>query len=195
MTEMWRELVGGFAVALSLASMVPYLYSTWKGTTRPHIFSWAIWGVFNLIGGLAQVVDGGGPGAWVNLAGAGTCWLGAALGYYKGGRRDITRSDGYAAGGAIIGIVPWILTNDPLWSVVIITFIDMLAFYPSFRKGWHKPHEDMTLVYIASAVKHALGIAALTNFSVTTVLFSASLVLTNTAYVLMLTMRRRALPV
>lgn len=192
MMESWREIIGGLAVTLSLASMVPYLISTWKGKTRPHIFSWGIWGIFNLIGGLAQVVDGGGPGAWVNIAGAGTCWLGAALGYYRGGKRDISRSDCYAAGGAIVGIIPWLLTNNPLWSVVIITFIDMLAFYPSFRKGWIKPYEDMPLVYVASTIKHALGIAALTNLTVTTVLFSASLVLTNSVYVLMLYVRRRS---
>ncbi|MBU6236098.1 MAG: hypothetical protein KGQ41_09655 [Alphaproteobacteria bacterium] len=187
----WRDVVGASAVAISLAAMVPYLISTWKGTTRPHIFSWGIWGIFNLIGGLAQIVDHGGPGAWVNIAGAGTCWLGALFGYMRGGTRDITRSDCFAASGAIVGIIPWVLTNDPLWSVIIITIIDMLAFYPSFRKGWIKPHEDMPLVYWVSALKHALGIAALTNFSITTVLFSASLVLTNSAYVLMLTARRR----
>lgn len=187
-----REIVGALAVALSLGAMVPYLVSTWRGKTRPHIFSWGIWGIFNLIGGLAQMVDGGGPGAWVNIAGLCTCWAGALFGYLRGGTRDITRSDCYAAGGAIIGIIPWLLTNNPLWSVIIITVIDMLAFYPSFRKGWAKPHEEMTLVYWVSAIKHALGIAALTNFSVTTVLFSASLVLTNTVYVLMLVLRRRA---
>lgn len=190
----WREIVGGIAVIISLAAMVPYLVSTWKGTTRPHVFSWAIWGVFNLIGGLAQIVDGGGPGAWVNIAGLVTCWAGAGIAYIKNGKRDITRSDCYAAGGAIIGILPWLLTKDPLWSVIIITIIDMFAFYPSFRKGWSKPHEEMTLVYWVSAVKHALGIAALTNFSVTTVLFSASLVFTNTVYVLMLMFRRRIVP-
>ena len=191
----WRDAVGAIAVAISLAAMLPYLLSTWRGVTRPHIFSWGIWGVFNLIGGLAQVADGGGPGAWVNIAGAVTCWLGALLGYIRGGSRDITRSDKYAAASALLGIVPWVVTKDPLWSVIIITFIDMLAFYPSFRKGWYKPHEDMPLVFAASAIKHALGLAALTNFTVTTVLFSASLVLTNTVYVMMLLYRRRQLGV
>lgn len=187
----WRDIIGAVAVAISLASMVPYLMSTWRGVTKPHIFSWAIWGVFNLIGGLAQIVDHGGPGAWVNIAGACTCWTGALLAYYKGGTRDITRGDCFAAGGAVIGIIPWVLMHDPLYSVILITFIDMLAFYPSFRKGWVKPYDDMPLVYIASIAKHALGIVALTNFSVTTVLFSASLVITNAAYVAMLLLRRR----
>lgn len=189
----WREIIGALAVAISLAAMVPYLISTWKGKTRPHIFSWGIWGLFHLIGGLAQIVDGGGPGAWVNIAGVASCWLGAALGYYRGGTRDITRTDCYAAIGAIIGIIPWLLTKDPLWSVIIITVIDLFAFYPSFRKSWFKPHEEMPIVYWVSAVKHALGIVALTNFSVTTVLFSASLVVTNTVYVVMLYWRRRVI--
>ncbi|MCB1537766.1 MAG: hypothetical protein H6865_05210 [Rhodospirillales bacterium] len=187
----WRAWVGAIAVAVSLIAMVPYLVSTWRGHTRPHVFSWTIWGVFNLMGGIAQIVDHGGPGAWVNIVGATTCWIGAALGFYRNGTRDITRSDCFAAGGAVIGIAPWVLTHDPLWSVVIITFVDMMAFYPSFRKGWIKPHEDMPLVYAVSALKHALGIAALTRFNVTTVLFSASLVCTNSAYVAMLFLRRR----
>lgn len=187
----YTQILGGIAAALSIVGVIPYIYGMLRGKTRPHIFSWFLWGGFNGMAGLAQVADGGGPGAWVNLASAILCWMIAVMGLFQKGERDIARSDWYAFIGALLALIPWAMTKDPLWSVVMITFIDMLAFYPTFRKGWAKPYEDNVTAFSISAVKHAIGLAALTHYSVTTVLFSASLVLTNTIFVLMILYRRR----
>lgn len=185
-----NQILGGIASALAIGGSIPYIISMLKGQTRPHIFSWLLWGVFNAMGGVAQLMDGGGPGAWVNLISAALCWIITIMGLLQKGERDIVRSDWIAFIGAVVAIVPWVLTKDPLLSVIIITVIDMLAFYPTFRKGWYKPHEETIVFYGISATKHILGIAALANYSVTTVLFSASLVLTNSAFIAMIAYRR-----
>lgn len=185
-----NQILGTAASVLAIAGSIPYILSMIKGTTRPHIFSWLLWGVFNAIGGVAQMMDGGGPGAWVNLISAVLCWVVTVMGLLQKGERDIVRSDWIAFTGAVVAIIPWALTKDPLWSVIIITIIDMLAFYPTFRKSWYKPQEEALVSYGISATKHVLGIAALANYSITTVLFSASLVLTNSAFIAMTLYRR-----
>ncbi|NBX65870.1 MAG: hypothetical protein EBQ96_02625 [Proteobacteria bacterium] len=189
----YQVMLGSLSSAIAIGMMVPYIHSILKGFTRPHVFTWFLWGLANGIAGVAQFMEGGGPGAWTNLVGGVMCWLGAGLGYWKYGAKDIRRADWYAFIAALIGLASWALTKDPLLSVVMITVIDMLAFYPSFRKGWEKPHEDRVYLFLVSDVKHILGLAALTSFTVTTVMFPASLVLTNTLYILMLLYRRRVL--
>lgn len=186
-----NQLLGGIGSFISLASTIPYIWLMVKGQVRPHLFSWFIWGLFNFIAGCAQMVEGGGPGAWVNFASAASTWGTAILGLFMGGTRDIARSDWYALAGVGIATIPWALTDDPLWSVILITTIDMMAFYPTFRKGWVKPHEDMATSYAISAIKHVLGLMALNVYNITTMLFPASLVLTNSLFVAMLCVRRR----
>lgn len=185
------EVLGGLATIIGFIGFAPYLVSTWRRTIQPHIFSWFLWGIFNGSVGAVQLIEGGGPGAWVNISGAIITLMIAALAYYRGGTKYITKTDWVAFAGAVLAMMLWFVMRDPFWSVILITLIDMIASYPTFRKGWVKPHDDMAFVFILSALKHIIGIAALTVLTVTTVLFPLSLVLTNTALVIMLLYRRR----
>jgi hypothetical protein len=67
-----------------------------------------------------------------------------------------------------------------------------LAFAPTFRKSYHDPSSENAITYTLSGLKFALSIIALTTFSVTTVLYPASLVFTNGAFVVLLLVRRRS---
>lgn len=184
------ELLGIIASTLGFIGFAPYIWNILRGKTRPHIFSWYLWALFNGIAGFAQLSDGGGAGAWVNLSGCAFTLFIAVLATIKNGRKDIVRSDWYALWGAIAAIGIWLITQNPLWSVILITLIDMVAFYPTFRKGWLRPYEDMASVFSLSAIKHIIGIIALQNYTLTTWLFPASLVLTNIVFVAMILWRR-----
>ena len=186
-----HEILGAIATIIGFIGFVPYFYNTWTGKTRPHIFSWYLWALFNAMAGVAQWIDGGGAGSWVNLSGAVITLAIAVLATVKGGKSDITKSDWYALFGAMVALAVWAATNNPLWSMVLLTVIDMVAFYPTFRKGWMKPYEDMATVFSLSAIKHAIGVMALENYTITTTLFPASLVFTNVAFILMLLIRRK----
>jgi hypothetical protein len=41
-----------------------YIHSIQQGTTKPHVFSWVIWGSTTFVVFLAQLADKGGAGAW-----------------------------------------------------------------------------------------------------------------------------------
>jgi hypothetical protein len=68
-----------------------------------------------------------------------------------------------------------------------------VGFYPTFRKSFHKPHEENALSYWLNAVKWLLSIFALKTFSLTTALYPISWVLMNSLFLLMLHWRRRSL--
>ena len=109
---------------------------------------------------------------------------------YKYGDKNYTRSDWIALISALSAIPLWLLTNDPLWSVILITMIDIIAFYPTIRKSWIDPRYESTGMFFLSGLICALGIAGLTVINFTTSLYVFALVILNWGFVLMLYARR-----
>ncbi len=83
------------------------------------------------------------------------------------------------------------MADDPLWSVMLVTAIDVLAFWPTVRKSWAFPDEEKAQTYALSTAKYALMLVALDSVNVTTVLYPASQVIMSTLFVMMLTWRRK----
>lgn len=59
------------AIALTFIAFVPYIRSILAGVTKPHVFSWVIWGITTVIVFFAQLEAKGGIGAWpIGVSGA-----------------------------------------------------------------------------------------------------------------------------
>ncbi|MCB9990479.1 MAG: hypothetical protein H6867_03745 [Rhodospirillales bacterium] len=187
-----KEILAVLAMIIGVLSYGPYLRSVWKGRTRPHMFSWVIWGLLTGIAFFAQIADDAGPGAWVTGFTAILTFIVIALAF-KHGEKNITRSDMMTFAAGLAAIPVWLATDNALWAVLIVTVIDALGFYPTFRKSWHKPHEELALSYFLSGLKFAISLPALHNVSVITVIYPLSLVLTNWVFVVMLYVRRRSM--
>lgn len=144
------------------------------GTTRPHVFSWVIWGVGTVIVAVAQWVGGGGLGAWViGASGLISCSI-AWLANVKRADREITRADWGFLAAALSALPLWLVTSDPLWAVIILTLVDLLGFGPTLRKAYHYPQEESAVFFALAALRNLLVILALAHYSLTTVLFPAA---------------------
>lgn len=185
-----KFVFGIIASAIGLAGYVPYFWNLARRKTKPHVFSWFVWGLMNAIGFAAQVVKGAGPGAWVTGI-SGACTLLIAIFAITRGERNITRSDWACLAAALLGIALWVATRNPLTAVVLITLTDAIAFIPTFRKAYWKPYEETMSQFVCSAIKYMFGLSAIASYSVTTALYPASLVVTNGAFVAILLIRRR----
>ncbi len=73
------EILGALAVTIGMIGYAPYLWSIFKGRTKPHLFSWFIWGVLTAIAFAIQISEGAGAGAWVTGITAAVCFLITAL--------------------------------------------------------------------------------------------------------------------
>jgi uncharacterized membrane protein HdeD (DUF308 family) len=186
-------IIGWATIIIGLLTYIPYFWSIYKKQTKPHVFSWFIWGLLGAIAFFAQIADGAGPGAWVNGVTAFICFVIAAIAL-KFGEKNITRSDWITFLGALSAIPVWYVTQNPLYAIILVTVIDALGFSPTFRKSWLKPWEENALTYGLSAGKYALSLLAIENYTMTTVLYSASLVFMNGVFVAMLLFRRKAHP-
>ena len=189
----YKEWLGLLAIALGLCSYIPYIISIHKGKTKPHAFSWFIWGVLMLIGYAAQVYDGGGAGAWITgISGLISLYV-AALAWKVRNHNTITKSDWVTLALTLSAIPLWLVTDNPLWSVILISAIDASGFYPTFRKAYRLPDEEYTPSYNIGTAKHLVSIWALENYSFITTFYPAVLAGMNVLFVLWVYWRRSLL--
>ncbi len=188
---MYKELLSAVAIGLTLFAFLPYIRSILQGRTKPHVFSWLIWGSTTFVVFLAQLADKGGAGAWViGVSGAITIVI-AILAYLKKSDVRITGTDWLFLTLAMTALPCWYLTTNPLWAVVILTTVDVLGFGPTIRKAYAKPFEENLLFYLIFVPRNLIAIAALEHYSLTTVLFPAITATTCMMLILMVISRRQ----
>jgi uncharacterized membrane protein SpoIIM required for sporulation len=109
------------------------------------------------------------------------------------GGRDGTRGDWIAFVVTLLAIPLWVATSDPLWSVLLVTAIDAVAYYPTFRKSYAKPDEELAFKYVLTVVRYLFSLLALERYTVVTTVYQLVSIFMEMAIVVMLLWRRAAL--
>ena len=188
----YKVSLGILAILVGLISYVPYFRNIFSGKTKPHAFSWFVWSVLTGIAFAAQLVKRGGAGAWVTGFTALAGFVIFLLALYKG-KKDFPLFDWLCLASAFIAAGLWWYTKDPTGSIILITVTDALAFLPTFRKGYYKPHEETATTFALSSIKFLIALFALETFTLVTALYPVSLVITNGLFVVLLCVRRKQL--
>lgn len=188
-----KVLLGYISLLLTIISNGPYLRSVWRGVTKPHIFSLIVWAIVSAIASFAQYSANAGPGAWAAGLTALCCVAVILLSLRHKADWGHTRGDWAAFLGALAIIPLWYFTKNALIAALLATLIDALAYIPSFRKFWHRPHEDMIFLYVVANLKHIATVFAIVDYSLTTLVFPASILIMNSAMIGMLAYRRHKL--
>jgi len=187
----YKEIFSAIAIALTIIAFFPYIRSILKEETKPHVFSWVIWGSTTFIVFLAQLKDGGGVGAWpIGLSGLITIVV-AILAYLKKSDLTITSIDWCFFLSAMASLPVWYFTSDPLWAVVILTAVDVLGFGPTVRKAYFHPFEENLTFFSLFMARNLIVIMALEYYSPTTVLFPAVIAAACMVLIVMVMLRRR----
>jgi len=185
-----KELLGSATIFLSLVGYVPYLRDVFKGKTKPHAFSWIVWTLVTFVVGIAQLAAGAGWGTIHNLV---TGFIGLVIIFYalKNKDKDITRTDIVLFALALLSIPLWVFTKNPVYSIVLITGIDILAFIPTLRKTWHDPASETLISYVLAGLKYCLALGAIGTYDFSTLLYPIVLVIMNVAIVTIMVARRK----
>ncbi len=177
-------ILGVLSILVGVVGQAYYLRSIFRGHTKPHLYTWLIWSILCTIGFCAQLTEDQGPGVWALGITSLFSWLNAGLAL-KFGEKEITKSDKIALAFSLLAIVPWALTNDPLWSVIMISLIDVVGFYPTIRKTWKKPHEENLQAYYFANLKLLLATFALEKITVVTALYPVTIIVANFGFLAM----------
>ncbi|MEI7709118.1 MAG: hypothetical protein WCI76_00185 [bacterium] len=174
-----KIILGAIAALLALFSSFLYIKDIFRGNTKPHTYTWLIWAIVTTIAFFGQWVSGGGPGSWATGVAAIVTIFTLILSLRGGyGTKDITRFDKICLVFSLVAILPWLLVDSVLWSVILATLIDLIAFFPTMRKTWHAPHSESLGSMYVDAVKHSLSIFSMGSYSLVNWIYPASVLLT-----------------
>ena len=167
----YKEILSTIAIVLTLYSFYPYIRSIQKGETKPHYFSWIIWGLTTTLSSFTELADYGGAGAYSILLSGLLCFYVAYLAYRQKSDYVIEKSDWIIFYMAISSLIVWYITASPLWTAIILTTVDAFGFIPTFKKAYHYPWEENIYFYIIITLRNFFAIMAMENYTFTTVGF------------------------
>ena len=188
----YHVVLGIIAASFGVAGYVIYIRSILRGFTRPHIFTWLVYVIIDGTVAVAQLAGGGGPGAFVVLIGVFANTLIVILAFRRG-EKNITFSDWACFLLALLSILFWWITSSPLSAVLTLTLANILAYVPTFRKSYAKPHEESVSIWTLDVLRFGISIFALSSLNLTTALFPVSAVIANSSLVATILLRRRRL--
>ena len=187
MTKLIFALAGAL---LAIIGNVPYVRSVLLKQVQPHAYTWFVWSIVSCIVFFGQVAKGAGVGAIPTAASEIFTLIifGLSLRY---GFKGATRTDTFFLIAALLGLIPWYLTDDPTLSVVIAVSIDAIAFIPTLRKTWLLPKSETPLLYATNVLRHILMLVSLEKYNVATTLHSIVMIIVNSAMTGIIILRGR----
>ncbi len=188
----FKIFLGYFSVALGFIAYGFYFRDIFLKRTKPHAFSWFIWGLITTIAFYAQIVKGAGAGAWATGTGSLVCFI---IGFFalNGGERRFSCLDWVTLIFALAAILLWFVTNDPLGSVIVLSITDVIGSTPTFLKSFNKPDEETAKAFAMHSIKFFIAIVALQSYSLATWLFPATLACVNGVIAIFIISRRNGL--
>lgn len=186
-------LISSIVVVLTLFAYVPYIIDIFKNKTKPHSFTWFTVSIIAFIAFALQVKGGAGIGAWPMFIVGLICAVVFFLSLWRGSK-DIKTPDVVLFIFSLIAIFLWLVVEQPVLSVILISIAEIFAFGPTVRKSWNAPYSETLALYQISAVRHGLAILAVVQINLLTALYPAVWALTNVAITIILIMRRRVVP-
>ena len=186
-----RLLFASVSSIISIVCFLPYLRDIFRGTTKPHSYTWFIWAALQTI--VAQAMWSGGAGIAIasSVIGAVLCGFIFVLSL-RYGTKNITRFDTICLIGALGAMATYLVLHDALLSVIFATFTDLIGTLPTIRKAYQEPRSETASTHLLSSGAGAFALLALATFSVTTTLYvSVTAVLDFICGVLVITRRKK----
>lgn len=149
-----------------------YLYfkKMFAGQTKPHTFSWLVWGILAANGFFAQVSANAGIGAWTtgitSVATFTVFFFSLRMGTVKP-----TRFDWTILTLALFGLAALLVVEDKTLSLVITLFALLTGFVMTINKAYHKPAEENGTAFLLNALKFLPAIFALSSVSFLTIAY------------------------
>jgi hypothetical protein len=177
-------VLGGLSALLCAAAIVPYVSDTVRGATRPNSVTWFLWTLNGLILGYAQFSAGASWTLVVLVVSTASDALVAFLSL-RYGQRHYGWVDGACFAMALIAVLAWWITANPLTAIVVGVLAEVFAVFPTILKTWRKPESETTSTYWLAAASVVASVAASTKFDLANLLYPAYSIATSTTIALL----------
>lgn len=187
-----HQLFGAGSVLVSLIAFVPYLWGIYRKQVRPHLIGWMIWTLLTAVIFWAQLQSGGGFGAWTTATISFTCLIAFVCSFFYGDK-SITRFDIICLGLSIVAIGLWLICKTPLYSVILLTFVEYLGMGAMTKKTYLDPYSENLTYFILCIIKYTFAAMTLDSWSWITAFYPVAIVVQALAFSLMIIYRRTVL--
>ena len=188
----WKQLASFLAVCLAIGALIPYVAAVYRSDVKPHPVSWIIWGSVALVVCIAQWVEGAGVGVLPTAVTAILSFSIAALGFWLNTKLVISTVDKMAALLSTVGLILWMLLEDPNATVAILATVSLIGYYPTIRKARILPDEESSVLFVIGITRNILAALAVENTNFATTAFPISSAIGSLIVVLVIWYGRRA---
>lgn len=162
----WHSIVGFVAGGIAVLSTIPYLWSIFRGTTRPSIISQLLWFLFVILALSGQYAAGGLSWSMATAIGTATNNLILiAVCLYGYGYTGHTRLDWISGFLALIGLALWQLTQIPEIAILFAIAASIAAGLPTYRKTFFNPETDNAPVWFMIFISAVISLAIAPAFT------------------------------
>lgn len=168
------------AVALSVWGSASYVRDTLRGTTSPHRVTWGLWALEGMLAFVVEVQQHVGLAAVMTLA-LGFMPL-VVLVASLVNRRALWRVDSLdvaCAAASVVGLVFWVLVDEPTAALLSFVSADFIAALPTLRKAWKAPDSESPRIFVLGAVNTGITLLTLRNFTTAGALFPGVIMMTD----------------
>jgi hypothetical protein len=161
---------GVLSIMFALIAYYFYFRDMFRGKTKPHAFSWLVWGLLSGIGFFAQVSARAGIGAWAtgltSLVSLSIC----VFAFKIGGTRP-TPFDWTLLSAALLSLLLLFVAKSEEIALVLTLSALVAGFAMNIRKAYRKPLEENATAFWLNTLKFIPAIFALAHFSFLTVAY------------------------
>ena len=181
------------ATVIGLIGFYPYLRDIFRGKTKPHMFTFLIWGITQGIASAGIWFGGGEAGSAYTTVGTIFVFLIFFLSF-KYGTKDIKRIDAVVLTVALASIVVWWKLENPVLAILMVSTIDFLGYIPTLRKTYVQPWSESTSAWVLFTVGAVFTFLALEEYNVLTMTFLVNIIVADGLIAAVSYFRRRYVP-
>ncbi len=184
--------VGIVAVIIQIGASVPYILDILRHKTKPERAGFWIFLLLTIITLAAQISHGF---SWASglLIAAGCTQLVIALLSIKYGYGRLKPRDFISVILAILGVLGWLITDQPLITVGIVIAIDFAGFWLILAKTWEAPQTETLITWLLCGMAAGMVLATARSFDLVQIGYIAYSAVANLGIVMLIIYRRKVL--
>ncbi len=159
------EILGIIAGILSLVGYIPYLLTTVRGNTRPNKATWFIWTVVGGLLAFSYLAEGDQNSIWLPLG----YFLGpliTAIVSIRYGYSEWSKLDKVCIVVAMISVIPWILSKNATFTLLINVLIDATGAIPTVIKSYREPETEDFTAWLIFFIANTIQLFAISHWNI-----------------------------
>jgi len=165
LSENYKEIIGFWAGVISLIAYAPYIYSIFKGKTKPSRSSWWIWSLVGLVILMSYYSAGARNTIWIPGVFFICPLVVALLSIKYGANSSLDLLDKASITISVASLFVWYILGVPATTLFVNILIDSLGYLSTFKKTWKDSLSENGLTWILFFLGSVLNLVALENYS------------------------------